>query len=420
MQEIERRFWIETLPSGREDFPKTEIIQWYCIDPTDKSKIRIRKSTTNKKTIYTKTIKHGKWLVREEIESKISVQERKNLRPLAENISLSKSRYLIPHKKHTIELNIFHNNLDGIRLAEVEFDSIQASKKFSAPARFGPEVTESKYSTSHYLAKNGKSDLITSVKPYDQIIREDLASFYDAEASKYASTRKKTRPEAELLLSQILSHPEKHLKILEVGCGSGRFLELLNQLSDKSIEYTGIDISQWLLDEAKKIELWKHIKATFIKSDMLSYLKNQTQESHDMIVGIASVQHLTDKKSRLLFSKLSYRNLKYWGIILLSNRSFSTRFLQKYRRSFLETAKSIVLKKDIQERNSFMLPRKSQNKIFKRFYHIFTKDELRYIIEKAGFTINTLGYLNKQGLLSENRKDAKNTLIVAKKIIFVK
>ena len=244
MQEIERRFWIEKLPLGREDTEKTEIIQGYCIDPTSKTKIRIRKSSTTNKTIYTQTIKTGKGLVREEQESKISAQTRKALRPLAEKISLTKTRYFIPYKKQTIELSIFHGDLKGIILAEVEFDSVEASQSFKVPARFGPELTENKYSTSQYLAKNGKADLIASVKSYDQRVREDLASFYDAEASKYASTRKKARPEAELLLSHIHKHPEQSLKILELGCGSGRFLEVLNTLNTKHIEYTGVDISQ--------------------------------------------------------------------------------------------------------------------------------------------------------------------------------
>ena len=104
---------------------------------------------------------------------------------------------------------------------------------------------------------------------------------------------------------------------------------------------------------------------------------------------------------------------------MMSNWSFSLWFIKKYRKSFLQTAKSILFKKDIKERNSFLLPRKSQNKIFQRFYHIFTRDELRYITEKAGFSIKTLKYINKQGDLSENRKEAKNTLIIAEKNIFV-
>ena len=414
MKEIERRFRINTLPKWRDAWKKQDIIQGYLGKDT-----RIRKTTEEKKSTYTKTLKHGHWLVREEIEDKISLKEFKASRPLAENISLQKTRYFLPYKKNTIELNIFHEDLEGLILAEVEFDSVEDSKDFTIPERFGPEITEYKASTSHYLAKHGKSDLEKRCKPYEQRIHEDLAQFYDHEASKYASTRKKIRLEADIFINQVASFPKESLKILELGCGSGRLLEQLSTITDKHIDYTGIDISAGLLEEADKIKTPKNIHKKFVVTDMISFLKWVDQESYDIIIGIASVQHLPTKKERLLCTKYSYRALQYWGLFIMSNWSFSVWFIQKYRKTFIETAKNLIFTKEVRERNSFLLPRKTENKTFKRFYHIFTRDELRYIVEKAGFSIQTLKYINKQGELWENRKEAKNTLVIAEKNIFL-
>ena len=414
MKEIERRFRINTLPKWRDAWEKQEIIQGYL-----KGNTRIRKTTEGQKSTYTKTIKHGHWLVREEIESKISLKEFKASRPLVEQISLNKTRYFLPYKKNTIELNIFHENLQGLLLAEVEFESIADSKAFKIPERFGLEITEFKESTSHYVAKHGKSDLEKIVKPYEQRIHEDLATFYNHEASKYASTRKKIRLEADMFIDQVASFPKESLKILELGCGSGRLLEQLSTITDKQIDYTGIDVSTGLLQEADKIKTPKNIHKKFIVTDMLSFLKGLDQESYDIIIGIASVQHLPTQKARLLCTKYSYRALQYWGLFIMSNWSFSVWFIKKYRKTFIETAKNLIFTKEVRERNSFLLPRKTEKKTFKRFYHIFTRDELRYIVEKAGFSIQTLKYINKQGELSENRKEAKNTLVIAEKNIFL-
>lgn len=414
MKEIERRFRINTLPKWRDAWKKQDIIQGYLGRNT-----RIRKTTEKGKSTYTKTSKHWHWLVREEIETKISLKEFKESRPLAEQISLSKTRYFLPYKKSTIELNVFHGNLEGLQLAEVEFNSAEDSKEFTIPERFGAEITEYKESTSHYLAKHGKSDLEKKCKPYEQRIHEDLAQFYDHEASKYASTRKKIRLEADMFIDQVASFPKESLKILELGCGSGRLLDQLSNMTDKHIDYTGIDISAGLLEEADKIKTPKNIHKTFIVTDMLSFLKWLDQESYDIIIGIASVQHLPTKKARLLCTKYSYRALHYWGLFIMSNWSFSVWFIKKYRKTFLETATNLLFTKEVRERNSFLLPRKTENKTFKRFYHIFTRDELRYIVEKAGFSIQTLKYINKQGELSENRKEAKNTLVIAEKKIFL-
>ena len=418
--EIERRFWIEKAPALQKKREKREILQGYCNDPENKEKIRIRKIVyeNKKKTEYIKTIKHGKWLVREEIESKMTAQTRKQLRTEAQKISLSKTRYFLPYKKNTIELNIFHENLEGLILAEVEFDSIEESKTFKIPARFGPEITEYKESTSHYLAKHGKSDLEKIVKPYEQRVHEDLANFYDHEASKYASTRKKVRPEAPMLIDAVQRNTKDSIKIIELWCGSGRFLEQLIEIKDKKIEYIGIDISEWLLTEAKKIKTPKNITTQFIKTDMLSFLKTLEQESCDIIVWIASIQHLTNTKNRILCTKYSYRALHYWGSLILSNRSFSLRFLKKYRRALVETAKNMLFSKENKEWNSLLLPRKTNGKTFKRFYHIFTKNEISEILQKAWFMITTLNYVTKEGTLSDNWKEATNTICIGEKKIF--
>lgn len=196
-------------------------------------------------------------------------------------------------------------------MAEIEFDSVEDSKNFKTPERFGPEITNYKESTSLYLAKHGKADLEKIVKPFEQRIHEDLAKFYDHEASKYASTRKKIRLEADIFIDQIASFPKESLRILELGCGSGRFLEQLSKITDKQIDYIGIDISAGLLEEADKIKMPKNIHKKFILADMISFLKSLEQESYDIIIGIASIQHLPTKKTRLLCTKYSYRALHY-------------------------------------------------------------------------------------------------------------
>lgn len=68
-------------------------------------------------------------------------------------------------------------------------------------------------------------------------IKKDLKNFYDAEAKKYASTRKKHRTDADAILEEIkksglqsTESGKKTITILEFGCGSGRLLEHLKTL----------------------------------------------------------------------------------------------------------------------------------------------------------------------------------------------
>jgi hypothetical protein len=68
-------------------------------------------------------------------------------------------------------------------------------------------------------------------------IVQDLADFYTTEAKKYHQTRKKYRPEGELLLQSISKLSVRTPKILELGCGGGRFISLLNQQFKKKFSY---------------------------------------------------------------------------------------------------------------------------------------------------------------------------------------
>lgn len=120
---------------------------------------------------------------------------------------------------------------------------MELSKKFD----------EKTYKSQIFLAKSEhmkklertqkKPEQKTEFNSYEERIHQDLAQFYDHEASKYASTRKKIRLEADIFIDQVKSFPKESLRILELGCGSGRLLEQLSNITDKQIDYTGIDVS---------------------------------------------------------------------------------------------------------------------------------------------------------------------------------
>ena len=75
---------------------------------------------------------------------------------------------------------------------------------------------------------------------------------------------------------------------MEFGCGSGRLLASLLELSGVKINYVGIDISKNLLTFAKKQisskTKAKHIKAEFVCDDILHYIPLCKQESFDLVI----------------------------------------------------------------------------------------------------------------------------------------
>lgn len=139
--EIERKYLIHKLPENLSQYEKREIEQGYlCTEPV----VRIRRS--NEK--YTLTYKGRGLLMREEYNLPLTQESFEHLRPKIDGILISKTRYLIPLTEQlTIELDVFSGELEGLLLAEVEFETEEDANRFVPPEWFGEDVT---FSTEYH------------------------------------------------------------------------------------------------------------------------------------------------------------------------------------------------------------------------------------------------------------------------------
>jgi CYTH domain-containing protein len=152
--EIERKYLISALPFHLADFDYNEIEQGYIsIDPV----IRIRKK--NKK--YYLTCKSKGLLKREELELSISEDTYFNLLKKIDYKLIKKKRYYIPLNMGLIaELDIFEDFLEGLQIAEVEFDTEENAQSFKPPHWFGKEVTfDSKFQNNQLIQLESYFDL---------------------------------------------------------------------------------------------------------------------------------------------------------------------------------------------------------------------------------------------------------------------
>ncbi len=134
--EIERKFTIKTMPDLTA-FSTKKIVQAYLnTDPV----IRIRKENED----YYLTYKGKGLLAREEYNLPLNKESFEHLLKKADGIIISKTRYCIPYKKHTIELDIFEDDLAPLIIAEVEFESEKEAAAFTPPDWFLEDVTYDK------------------------------------------------------------------------------------------------------------------------------------------------------------------------------------------------------------------------------------------------------------------------------------
>lgn len=257
-------------------------------------------------------------------------------------------------------------------------------------------------------------------------IKKELQTFYDAEAEKYYYTRNKHRSDGYIILNEIKNyiHTENKntISILEFWCGWWRLIKFLNkEIKDKKlnikINYIWVDLSQKLLNFAQK----DNKENKFICQDISKYIKHTKQESLDFIIWIASFQHIPNQTERLYLTNAFYKALKYnWKLIML-NRSFSSRFIKKFKKTIRQSIIKTIYTLWLHNWRDLDIPRQSKDKnktLHKRFYHMFWKNELSNIWKLSSFKITTLTYIDKTWQETANRKKSNNTLFIWEKKIF--
>ena len=85
---------------------------------------------------YIHTVKSAGGLVREEREEAVDEATYRRFRAQAASGLIEKTRYLVPFRGLTYELDAFHGALKGLRFLEVEFETLEAAEAFTLPDPF--------------------------------------------------------------------------------------------------------------------------------------------------------------------------------------------------------------------------------------------------------------------------------------------
>lgn len=136
-QEIERKFWVRSLPSAYLQYSPVPIEQGYIAIEKDGHAVRLRR----KGGAFFLTVKSSGGMVREEYEVSISKKQFEVLWKSTEGRRILKTRYIVPYQKWQIEVDIFKGKLEGLVIAEIEFESIEAANAFQKLEWMEVEVT---------------------------------------------------------------------------------------------------------------------------------------------------------------------------------------------------------------------------------------------------------------------------------------
>ena len=136
-QEIERKFLVTSEDFKTSAFKQTRITQGYLSSVPERTvRIRIKGKAAY---ITIKGIGNDSGASRFEWEKEITVADAEELLKICEPGVIDKTRYEIKAGNYTFEVDEFHQENEGLVVAEVELKS--ESDQFEKPAWLGDEVT---------------------------------------------------------------------------------------------------------------------------------------------------------------------------------------------------------------------------------------------------------------------------------------
>lgn len=211
----------------------------------------------------------------------------------------------------------------------------------------------------------------------DQKIVEQLLSVvknnYETIAVDFDLTRKK---EVWPKMRELAESVKDGNNILDVGCGNGRLLEAL---VDKKIKYLGVDNSEALIKIAKNNYPYNEFRV----GDILK-LEQETENNFDYIFCLAVLQHIPSRELRLRALEQMKNKLASNGILVISVWNLWRN--KKYRPLIFKNYWLKIIGRNKLGFNDLLFPwvNNRGEKSSERYYHAFTKKELKKLARLAG------------------------------------
>ena len=212
---------------------------------------------------------------------------------------------------------------------------------------------------------------------------------YNLIAKEFSNTRQNPWPETKFLFDKYLNPLDK---VLDLGCGNGRFYPFF-----KNVNYLGIDYSKELIKCARE----KFPQAEFQVADALNLPFKDN--SFDKVFSIAVFHHIPSRALRLKFLKEAKRVLRPNGFFVLLVWKLP------FRKEKFFLIKFTILKLLKLTKLDFRDVLEPWGKKLLRYYHLFNQKELRNLAKEVGFVIADLG------LVRNSRGNRKNFYLVLKK-----
>lgn len=239
---------------------------------------------------------------------------------------------------------------------------------------------------------------------YAQFLLKKTQQDYQKIATDFSLSREKPWKELEFLVRKYVKSDQQ---ILDVGCGNGRLFQLLK---NKNIKYVGIDNCRKLIGLARQ----RYKKFDNVKFYVKDLLDLDFKQKFDLVFAVAILHHIPSDKLRLKALMNIRKSLKREGLLIMINWNLFQNNRIKYVKKYNLLK---ILGKSKLDFNDAFIPwkgyRNTKKKEIQRYYHAFTRTEIKNLLEKSGFNVKEIFYTKKDKI--SNITEGFNLCTVAKK-----
>jgi len=228
----------------------------------------------------------------------------------------------------------------------------------------------------------------------DSLVKKILSeteSGYDKMSEKFSQTRKFFWRGMEFIKDYVKDGDE----VLDYGCGNGRLLELF---PDQDLNYLGVDVSEKLIDFAKK----SHPNARFSKLNPSQTSLALDNDFFNAIYSIAVFHHFPSFEYKKKMAEELYRVTQKDGQVIITVWNL---WQKKYAKNIIKNwINKILGKSKIDFNDCYITFKNNQGEVFSRFHHAFTKRELKKLFECVGFQTEMCKVINGRNIVYIGKK----------------
>jgi len=178
------------------------------------------------------------------------------------------------------------------------------------------------------------------------------------------------------------------IKVLDVGCGNGRFGEFLRDNLQIPLEYSGLDFNSFLLNKAQE----KFPKSHFIHADILDYNYDQLLQKFDLVVLFGVIHHIPGYENRTILLGNLKNLLSNKGILAFSTWDFLNSPSLKKR---IQPWSTISLENQVEENDYLLNWEKGVRAL--RYCHNLTDEEINKLCSENSLKVLKTYFSNAQG-----------------------